>query len=153
MLSAHLICFVFVSCAREPYTRTQTVPSVRSQPAEEELEAIPEPVAGAQKSTSQGSVTSDSYVEEAEPPAVQEEDVRLGYRVQIFASSSLEKAEDIARQARAVFTEQVYVEYSAPLYRVRVGDFLSKEEAMLLRDRAVESGYEGAWVAEAEVAR
>jgi cell division protein FtsN len=47
----------------------------------------------------------------------------------------------------------VYVEYSAPLYRVRVGNFVSKEDALRFREKAVQSGYEGAWVVEALIER
>jgi cell division septation protein DedD len=122
---------------------------VHKQPAEGELEAIPAPV-GTQKKTTPGSGELP-YVEEQEPPKVEEQGSGSGYRVQIFASSSLEKAEDVAKHARTVFSEPVYVEYSAPLYRVRVGDFSSKEEALVLKAEAVDAGYEGAWITEASI--
>ncbi len=144
-------------CARQPYTPPEAAPrppaaeperAAESAAGEEELEAIPEPVESGREA-----VTAEeepySYMEEREPAGVEETDVDSGYRVQIFASSSLERAEEVAEEARAVFVENVYVEYSVPLYKVRVGDFISKEEALQFRQRAIEQGYEGAWVAEA----
>ncbi len=70
-----------------------------------------------------------------------------GYRVQIFASWSNENAERIASEARFKFPDQrVYVEYIPPLYRVRVGDCRTREEAERLRDKARSLGYEDAFL-------
>ncbi len=153
LLSACLVCIAASSCTRQPLGSYRASPTVSRQPAEEELEAIPEPVEGSKKRASEQDGGASSYVEEGKPPRVEEDDRSVGYRVQIFASSSLEKAEKVAGEARAVFSERVYVEYSAMLYRVRVGDFPFKEDAIQLRDRAIQSGYEGAWVAEVKVVR
>ena len=139
------------SCAGRTLGGEKASPVTRRQPAETDLEAIPAPVTQ-QKKTAQGAEESSSYIAEKEPPRV-EEDTGAGFRVQIFASSSLEKAEAVAKQARSVFSERVYVEYSAPLYRVRVGDFSTKEQALELKERAVQAGYEGAWVAAVSAGR
>ncbi len=78
----------------------------------------------------------------------------LGYRVQIFASATQEGAERVAAEARFKFTEPVYVEYEphpfAP-YKVRVGDFLNKSDAEVLRNRARMMGYSDAWIVQTEV--
>jgi len=74
-----------------------------------------------------------------------------GYRVQIFASSERDRAEAAAAEARRRFTEPVYVEYEAPLYKVRVGDCATRHEADTLKEKAGTQGYDGAWVAETPV--
>ncbi|KPJ61370.1 MAG: hypothetical protein AMJ46_01340 [Latescibacteria bacterium DG_63] len=157
VLSALLLALLGVSCARQPYHPPDMAPrpaareaekDVESAASEEELEAIPEPVSSETQPADEEEEIS-SYIEQEEPAGVEETEIESGYRVQIFASSSLERAEEVASEARAVFTERVYVEYSVPLYKVRVGDFLYKEEALQFRQRAIEAGYEGAWVAEA----
>lgn len=86
---------------------------------------------------------------------------RSGYRVQIFSSEEKQRAEDVMSQAiawwqdlyarvdsvRDVFPRDlpVYLEYGAPYYRVRVGDFLQRgpaEEALpVIRER-----FADAWV-------
>jgi cell division septation protein DedD len=153
---ALLASLLGASCAKQQYTPPETSPlptateaqrGVERVAGEEELEAIPEPMASEEQPMA--GEEAASYVEPQEPAGIEEADVEAGYRVQIFASSSLERAEEVAGEARVVFAEPVYVEYSVPLYKVRVGDFASKEEALQFRQRAIEMGYEGAWVTEA----
>jgi len=74
-----------------------------------------------------------------------------GYRVQIFASSTNEGAEKVAGEARFKFTERVYVEYVAPYYKVRVGDYKNRSDAEILREKARNLGYPDAWIVQTEV--
>lgn len=75
-----------------------------------------------------------------------------GWRVQIFASSSMVGADEVARKARGVFTEPVYVEYEPPLYKVRVGDFLTKDDARHMMNRAKAENFD-AWIVESLVVK
>jgi len=84
------------------------------------------------------------------PPAEAPRKV-LGFRVQIFASSTEKGASKVAGDARSTFTETVYVEHEPPYYKVRIGDCLSKDEAGALRAKAVRLGYRGAFVVETQV--
>jgi len=52
-----------------------------------------------------------------------------GYRVQIGLFEDREQMERTAEQARSVQDLPVYVEYEAPFYRVRIGDFTTRESA------------------------
>jgi cell division septation protein DedD len=74
-----------------------------------------------------------------------------GYRVQLFASSSEAVARQRADEFARVFAEPVYLDYEGLLYKVRVGDFVSRDEAEALRRRVAEAGYDGAFVVETEV--
>ncbi|NLI97226.1 SPOR domain-containing protein [bacterium] len=74
-----------------------------------------------------------------------------GYRVQLFASSTNDGAEKIASEARFKFTEQVYVEYDPPYYKVRVGDYKNRSDAEILREKAKNLGYLDAWIVQTEV--
>jgi hypothetical protein len=76
----------------------------------------------------------------------------LGFRIQIFASSTQKNASRVADDARAAFTENVYVQHVAPYYKVRVGDFLTREDAQALQQRALQKGYRGAFVVETMIA-
>jgi Na+-transporting methylmalonyl-CoA/oxaloacetate decarboxylase gamma subunit len=147
-----LVSLLLGACATERSLKKKAAAPTGKEQAEGALEAIPEPISPKKKATSQTEAPS-SYVEQEVPANVEESDIAPGYRVQIFASSSLEKAEEVAGKARSLFSERVYVEYSAPLYRVRAGNFTSKEDALRFREKAVQSGYEGAWVVEALVER
>jgi cell division septation protein DedD len=75
-----------------------------------------------------------------------------GWRVQIFASSSMVSADELAATARRTFTEPVYVEYEPPLYKVRVGDFLTKDDARHMMNRAKAEDFD-AWIVESLVVR
>ncbi|MEN3045859.1 MAG: SPOR domain-containing protein [Candidatus Hydrothermales bacterium] len=91
------------------------------------------------------------------PPTPEPKKV-FGYRVQIIAldaskPGNKEKANKYAREAEARLRgeHKVYVEYIPPYYKVRVGDFLSKEEADKMKMRLRGLGYFDAWVVETEV--
>jgi hypothetical protein len=65
--------------------------------------------------------------------------------VQIFASPDLGLADRQAKQASARLGVPSSIEFEAPLYKVRLGEFASEEEAQALRERAVREGYPGAF--------
>lgn len=67
-----------------------------------------------------------------------------GYRVQIYSSNVQRTAKNeafkIEKQIREVFPDQtVYVNYTSPFWKVRVGDFLSKTEAQSFRSKLIYS--------------
>ena len=70
------------------------------------------------------------------------------YRVQLLASTLEEEAESLLEVAMGLFSENVYVEYFEPYYKIRVGDFLEKKEAEVMRERAYELGFVDAWIVE-----
>jgi hypothetical protein len=71
-----------------------------------------------------------------------------GFRVQIFASSTEKNAMKIVDDARISFGGKIYIEHLAPYYKVRIGDCLTKEDAQVLKDKAVSQGYRGAFIVE-----
>ena len=76
-----------------------------------------------------------------------EEEVVQGFRIQIFSSSGVDEAtfiKDIAIQKFA--GDSVYVVYDAPVYKVRVGDFLNRYEANQRLPEFTEKGYRDAWI-------
>ncbi|MFH1145153.1 MAG: SPOR domain-containing protein [Candidatus Eisenbacteria bacterium] len=76
---------------------------------------------------------------------------RYGFRVQLYAASNPELAKERAEEFRALFDEPVYVEFEGLLYKVQVGDFLTRDEAAAMRRRALGAGCEGAFVVDALV--
>lgn len=71
-----------------------------------------------------------------------------GFRVQIFASSTERNALRVADDARSSFGGRVYIEHVPPYYKVRIGDCLTREEAEVLKNRALSFGYRKAFVVE-----
>jgi cell division septation protein DedD len=80
-----------------------------------------------------------------------DEGTRPGYRVQLFATTDSALAEARAAELRQLFDEEVYVELEGMLYKVRVGDCASRDEAALLRRRALGMGLEGAFIVDTRV--
>jgi hypothetical protein len=124
---------------------------VTQEPAEsqEEIVLIPPPVEEAPV-VSEPPLLEPYVPPQPETPVMAPQKV-YGFRVQIFASSTKDGAERVAGDARAVFTERVYVEYIAPYYKVRVGDFLTAEDVERLKDKALSMGYRGAFIVETMV--
>ncbi|MEO0288273.1 MAG: SPOR domain-containing protein [candidate division WOR-3 bacterium] len=67
------------------------------------------------------------------------------YKVQIFATYDEAKAYKVRDEAKAKFTEDVYVEYIPPYYKVRIGHFKTKEDADRFRDLVKDKGYSDAF--------
>jgi len=74
-----------------------------------------------------------------------------GFRVQVFASG----AEDVAASARAAAASRLgvmaYVELVDGLYKVRVGDCKTREQAQALLARCQDSYYTDAWIVECRI--
>jgi len=70
------------------------------------------------------------------------------YWVQIFATRNLDRAEQIAGEARDRLSHSIEIHFLDPYYKVLVGGFGEREEAVDLRDRLVNKGYRDAWIFE-----
>ena len=75
------------------------------------------------------------------------EDVIQGFRIQIFSSSSVDETTLMKNLALEKFSgDSIYVVYDAPVYKVRVGDFLNRYEASQRLPEFIEKGYRDAWI-------
>jgi len=68
------------------------------------------------------------------------------FRVQIFTSKLYQEARATAHVAEEIFDRQVYVDYQVPNFKVRVGDFASRDNAESYAQKAKAAGYTSAWV-------
>jgi hypothetical protein len=81
----------------------------------------------------------DSVVVESEPTQ--------GFRIQIFASGSIDEANAMRQTAVQRLTEDsVYVVFDPPVYKVRVGDFRTRVEANQRLGVIGAMGFADAWV-------
>ncbi len=74
-----------------------------------------------------------------------------GWRVQLAAAGARSDADRVAREASTRLGVKCYVDFEAPLFKVRAGDFVDRADALRLRDRARANGYDGAWIVTTEV--
>lgn len=75
-----------------------------------------------------------------------------GYRVQVLAVSFKDNADRVADDLRGRLRgHRVYVEFVNDLYKVRVGDCMSRTEVETLRDELRSMGFADAWIVKSEV--
>ena len=75
----------------------------------------------------------------------------LGYRVQLYSFTSRESAEAALQQVERTLAEWsygIYVDEESNSFKVRVGDFMEKADADILRDWLRTRGFVDAWTAE-----
>lgn len=79
----------------------------------------------------------------------------LGYRVQIYFTESMEAAQYWHNRIEAELQPKQYMVYTvfeAPYYKVRIGDFLQREDAYQVQTwLRNELGYSDAWVVPSQV--
>ncbi len=79
----------------------------------------------------------------------------IGYRVQVCFTESMEEAQYCHNRVEVDIKHKhymVYTVYEAPYYKVRVGDFLQREDAYQLQTwLRNELGYSDAWVVRSRV--
>ncbi len=77
---------------------------------------------------------------------MQEETVQ-GFRIQIFSSSNIDDANAAKKGAEGKFSnDSVYIVFDAPVYKVRVGDFVNRYDASQRLPEFVDKGYRDAWI-------
>ena len=72
--------------------------------------------------------------------------VSEGYRVQVLATRYFERADSLAVIMKNTVSDSVYVDFEAPNYKVRIGDFIDRNSAELLQQDLVQMGYNSAWI-------
>ncbi len=89
-------------------------------------------------------------VEDVTRSSSETEKYTVGYRVQVFASKELEKAKKVKSEMSDQTSLGVYIEFEDGMYKVRAGDFGSREEAAEARKRLTRM-YPDCWIAETTI--
>jgi hypothetical protein len=83
----------------------------------------------------------------SEDSSLIKEEIVQGFRIQLFSSSNIDEATAIKNDASPKFiSDSIYVVFDAPVYKVRVGDFINRYEANQRLPEFVAQGYRDAWV-------
>ena len=77
--------------------------------------------------------------------------VSEGYRVQVLATRYFERADSLAVIMKNTVSDSVYVDFEAPNYKVRIGDFIERDSAESLQQELVQMGYNSAWILRARI--
>jgi hypothetical protein len=82
-----------------------------------------------------------------EPTTNESPEIVPGFRVQIFASTSIDEATKEKERAEELFSEErFYVIYDPPTYKIRGGDFVTRFEADRFLKQVIQSGFRDAWI-------
>jgi hypothetical protein len=68
-----------------------------------------------------------------------------GFRLQIFESSSVDQATKKFNKFKKILSDSLYLTFEAPFYKVRYGDFVSKEEAETEKKKLSKKGLKNIW--------
>ncbi len=74
-----------------------------------------------------------------------------GYRLQIFESSSVEEANWTLRKFERSLKDSVYMVFEAPLYKLRLGNFVTKKEAEKQKTNLNKKGYKNIWIVRSRI--
>ena len=74
-----------------------------------------------------------------------------GYRLQIFESSSVEEANRTLRKFERSLKDSVYMVFEAPLYKLRLGNFVTKKEAEKQKKNLNKKGYKNIWIVRSRI--
>jgi hypothetical protein len=86
-------------------------------------------------------------IDTSKDSVVVQEEIVQGFRIQLFSSSNIDEATAIKIEAAPRFvSDSIYVVFDAPVYKVRVGDFINRYEANQRLPEFVTQGYRDAWV-------
>lgn len=69
-----------------------------------------------------------------------------GFRIQLVATRDEAIARRALQDAQVRFSENTYLMYDNPYYKLRIGDCHTRAEADSLQQRALERGFAGAWI-------
>lgn len=70
-----------------------------------------------------------------------------GFRVQVITTNKRNEANDAKAKAMQLFPEyRSYIDFQAPYFKVRIGDFRTREEATELRDKLMDQFSGGVFV-------
>ncbi len=69
-----------------------------------------------------------------------------GFRVQLVATRDEAVARRALQDAQVRFSENTYLLYDNPYYKLRIGDCHTRAEADSLQQHALERGFAGAWI-------
>jgi len=164
LLAVVLVLVLLTACFRPPAETTES-PEIRAEaslesrgfdplelPRDREIVPAEYPregsIAGRLGVPATGSVQShDDLLLKADEPHQRIDSANSQvYRVQIFTGLVHGEAYQIARVAEEVFDQPVYVDYEVPNYKVRVGDWINRDDAERYRQKARTVGYTNAWV-------
>lgn len=90
------------------------------------------------------SVDTEEVLAEGNPDSLQV--IVEGFRVQVLATRTRENADRLRDELSVEYGNNIYIVFEAPNYKVRIGNFIDRRKAEVLRQSLVNKGYPSAWI-------
>lgn len=74
-----------------------------------------------------------------------------GYRIQLIATQNLNEALSTKAILDSLYTLPVYMDFEPPNYKVRIGNYLTNEEAQSMQSQLQRQGFTYAWVVPSKI--
>ncbi|MCD6337055.1 MAG: SPOR domain-containing protein [Candidatus Marinimicrobia bacterium] len=95
---------------------------------------------------------SDNEVFKTDPSQMDKQFIESsGYRIQLISTQNLSEAITIKAQADSLYSMPVYVDFEPPNYKVRIGNYITNEEASVVRSAMQSQGFKNAWVVPSKI--
>jgi len=76
---------------------------------------------------------------------------RDGFRIQVFETSSSEKANNVFKKYKKKMDDSLYVIFDAPLYKIQYGNFSKKYEAENVKKKLSRKGFNNIWIVRSRI--
>jgi len=73
-------------------------------------------------------------------------DLKEGYRLQIFESSSVSKANKKMKKFKKILGDSLYMSFEAPFYKIQYGNFANRDEAEREKKNIAKRGFKDIWI-------
>ena len=76
---------------------------------------------------------------------------RDGFRIQVFETSSSEKANSVFKKYKNKMVDSLYLIFDAPLYKIQYGNFSKKYEAENVKKQLSQKGFKNIWIVRSRI--
>ena len=74
-----------------------------------------------------------------------------GFRLQIHETSSVEEANKKIKKFKNILTDSIYMSFEAPFYKIRYGDYPTREQAEIEKKKILRKGYKTVWIVRSNI--
>ena len=74
-----------------------------------------------------------------------------GFRLQIYETSSVEEANKKILKFKKALTDSIFMSFEAPFYKVRYGNYSTREQAEIEKKNMLRKGYKSVWIVKSNI--
>ena len=75
----------------------------------------------------------------------------VGFRLQIFETTSVDEAYAFLRKFKDALVDTIYMDFQAPLYKLRYGNFVTRKEAEIQKRTLLRMDFENVWIVRSRI--